>query len=233
MSYVFNFGLSGLMAALSDEQRSRLDDLGVRRRYHHKQHVQSRGDADKGFSIIRSGAVCFGKSDSDGRFIAVAVLEAGQCYGEFTVFGGLPRSHDAYAQGETEISHISKARFDQLLVDHPDLALPIIRHLTLKLYHALEWMDDVRRYPLKYRLGKTLLSMSGADGSRIIRVTQAELADLLGVSRVAVAQALAEYRKHGFVRSVYGGVEVENRKAFKNWLQGFVTVDPVTPILPP
>ncbi|WP_286830595.1 MULTISPECIES: Crp/Fnr family transcriptional regulator [Kordiimonas] len=228
MSFVFNFGLPGLMSALSAEQRALLDGLGVRQSYRHKQHIQSRGDQNKGFSIIKEGAVCFGKTDRDGRFIALAVLEAGQYYGEFTVFGGLPRSHDAHAQGDTVVSHISKARFDQLLIDRPDLALPIIRLLTLRLYHSLEWMDDVRRYPLKYRLGKTLLSMAQEEGDATIKVTQAELADLLGVSRVAVAQTLADYRRRGFVQSVYGGVKLIDLQAFRDWLRAFVTLEPVT-----
>ncbi|MFC4349158.1 Crp/Fnr family transcriptional regulator [Kordiimonas lipolytica] len=232
MSFIFNFGIPGLMEVLPPEMRARFDAIGAVKRYHHKQHIQSRGDRTAGFSVIKSGSVVFGKSDREGRFITTAVLEAGQCYGEFTVFGGLPRTHDGYAEGETVISHLSKAQFDQLLLDEPTLAAPIISLLTVRLHHMLEWVDDLRRYPLKYRLGKALLSMVKGSGDAFIAATQSALADLMGVSRVAVAQVLADYKALGFVATEYGGVRVLDRGGLRAWLQGFETIDPVVPTTP-
>lgn len=228
MGYFFNFGVPGFMEVLTEEQRGVINGLGVLRRYSHRQHMQSRGDAEQAFSIIREGAVCFGKNDSDGRFIALAVLEVGQCYGEFTVFAGLPRTHDGYAQGETVVSHISKPVFDRLLLDRPDFAAPIIRLQTLRLHSALEWADDLRRYPLRFRLGKQLMIMVSAEAEGRLEVTQAELADLLGVSRVAISGALQEYQKRGFIRLVYGGVEIVDSAGFKTWLAEFVRLDPIS-----
>ncbi|NVJ99234.1 MAG: Crp/Fnr family transcriptional regulator [Alphaproteobacteria bacterium] len=227
MSYIFNFGVPGFMDALSPEQQKLVEDAGSIRRYSHKQHLQSRGDQDQAFSIIKAGSVCFGKTDSSGKFIALATLEAGQCYGEFTVFAGLPRTHDGFTVGETVISHISKARFDRLLLDHPDLAGAIIRVQTLRLHQALEWIDDLRRYPLKYRLGKYLLFiLASADGPRIA-ITQSDLADLMGVSRVAVSGVLADYRARGFLRPVYGGLEILDSEGLRKWLRSFLTLDPL------
>ena len=232
MSYIFNFGIPGLYRSLVPALQQKLDALGVSQRYKDGQHMQSRGDTTRGFSIIKSGAVCFGKTDLDGKFITAAVLEAGQCYGEFTLFADLPRTHDGYGVGDTVVSHISKAKFDHLLATEPTLAGPIISSLTMQLHNLLEWTDDLRRYPLKYRLGKNLLQLqASSEGPReaIVKITQSQLADLLGVSRVAVAQTLAVYKKLGFVRMCYGGIEICDRPLFKNWLQAFVQLEPVAP----
>ncbi|NVJ68935.1 MAG: Crp/Fnr family transcriptional regulator [Alphaproteobacteria bacterium] len=232
MSFIFNFGIPGLMEVLPADMRARFDALGVEKRYQDKQHIQSRGDQTKGFSVIKSGAVCFGKTDKEGRFITTAVLEAGQCYGEFTVFGGLPRTHDGYAEGPTVISHLSKTKFDQLLLDEPALAAPIISLLTVRLHHMLEWVDDLRRYPLRYRLGKNLLLMVKGMEDSLIAATQSELADLMGVSRVAVAQALADYKRSGFVATEYGGLRLLDKEGLRSWLRQFETIDPVVPATP-
>jgi len=231
MSYIFNFGIPGLIQALDQRMRTRLDELGAEKRYRDKEHIQTRGDRTRGFSIIKKGSVCFGKTDTEGRFIVTAQLEAGQCYGEFTLFAGLPRTHDGYAVGDTVISHISKAKFDRLLSQEPQLAAPIISSLTMRLHNLLEWTDDLRRYPLRYRLGKNMLQMLKDGGGDFIEITQSELADLMGVSRVAVAQTLAEYRKLGFVASRYGGIEILNREGFKAWLEEFMQIDPIAPAL--
>ena len=233
MSYAYNFGVPELYQALGSVLQKKLDEAGVVRRYRDGQHMQSRGDATRGFSIIKSGAVCFGKTDEDGRFIAIATLDVGRCYGEFTLFAGLPRTHDGYAVGDTAVSHISKARFDRLLKTDPALGASIISSLTVQLHNVLEWTDDLRRYPLKYRLGKTLLqlerdSKTSDEGS--VTITQNQLADLMGVTRVAVAQTLAIYKKQGFVATIYGGIKILDRTTFKNWLSQFVQIEPVAPI---
>ena len=230
MRFAYNFGIPGLIQSLSPELRDGLMALGVDQRYGDKQHIQSRGDQTRGFSIIREGAVCFGKTDRDGRFIATAVLEPGQCYGEFPLFAGLPRTHDGFAVGQTRVSHISQAKFDRFLAAEPTLASAIISSLTIRLHGLLEWADDLRRHPLKVRLGKALLQMlaENSDGSSI-PVTQSELADLMAVSRVAVAQTLADYRKRGFVKTGYGGLSVSDPTGLETWLAAFVQLDQVVP----
>jgi len=235
VSYAFNFGLPGLYQALPVELQQKLDGEGEVKRYQHGEHMQSRGDKTQGFSVIKAGAVCFGKYDEDGRFIAIATFGVGQCYGEFTLFAGLPRTHDGIAVGDTAVSHISKARFDRLMVSEPTLASAIISSLTLQLHSVLEYTDDLRRYPLKYRLGKALLQMrspAGDIGLERIKITQSQLADLMGVSRVAVAQVLAAYRDHGFVETIYGGFRIPDRAVFKSWLTAFDRLEPVALMYP-
>jgi CRP/FNR family cyclic AMP-dependent transcriptional regulator len=229
VSYIFNFGIPGLMQALGETAQAKLDVMGSLQRYGDGQHIQSRGDETRGFSIIKSGSVCFGKTDRDGRFITTVVLEPGQCYGEFTLFAGLPRTHDGYAVGDTAINHVSKAQFDRLLTEQPELAAPIMTGLTLQLHSALEWADDLRRYPLKVRLGKALLTMHREAGRGVIEITQTELADLMGVTRVAVAGVLAKYQAEGFVVLKYGRVAVSNAVALKAWLEEFIQLEPMSP----
>ncbi|TNE63853.1 MAG: Crp/Fnr family transcriptional regulator [Alphaproteobacteria bacterium] len=232
MSVIFNYGMPGLIALLPSALRTRLVALAVPLRYRDKQHIQSRGDRTQGLSIIQSGAVCFGKVDSEGRFMTAAVFEAGQCYGEFTLFAGLPRTHDGYAEGDTVISYVSKARFDQLLDEEPSLGRIYNSLLTIRMHYLLEWLDDLRRYPLKYRLGKTLLMMQAEAGTGRIDITQGALGEIMGVSRVAVAKVLADYRRRGFVRVVYGGLEIADEAALRDWLGTFAAVESIAPLVP-
>jgi len=231
MRSIFNFGVPGLYEELSPALRGLLDTSGTIIKYADGQLIQTRGDKTRGFSIIKSGAVCFGKTDAEGRFITSVVYEPGQCYGEFTVLAGLPRTHDGIAVGETSICHISKATFDRLLADEPALAAPILASLTLRLHSLLEWADDLRRYPLKVRLGKQLLALVRAPAkgtASSLTVTQGDLAELMGVSRVAVAKILADYQRRGFVRLGYGKIEITNPNALEIWLQQFVQLDPIS-----
>lgn len=227
MSYNFNFGLPSLYRTFSPALRAKLDALGVDKHYRDGQLMQSRGDLTRGFSIIKSGAVCFGKMDADGKLITTAVYEAGQCYGEFTLFADLPRTHDGYAKGDVTVRHISKPKFDSLMMAEPTLAQPILKSLTMQLHSVLEWADDIRRHPLKYRLGKNLLQMAQMGSEPMIRATQSDLADLMGVTRVAVAGVLRDYKKRGFVTTSYGGLTLCDPDGFKLWLEHFNQLAPV------
>jgi len=100
MRSLSNFDQQGLYQVMPVRLRSKLDALGHLKTYGDGQHIQSRGDRTKGFSIIISGAVCFRKIDAGGTFITVAVFGAEQCYGEFTLFADLPRTHDGVAGGK-------------------------------------------------------------------------------------------------------------------------------------
>ncbi len=211
-------GIPGLYQNLPRTIQHKMDMLGVRRNYQPDQLIQNRGDTTRGFSIIKKGAVRFGKTDIDGRFIAAAVFERGQCYGEFTLFADLPRTHDGFAVSETEIQHIGKAAFDRLLLEESQLAHLLLSSLTNQLHNALEWIDDMRRYPLNVYLGKRLLRLAES-GTEQVEVTQSELADMLGVSRVAVGKVLKDYQRQGFVDLRYGGIDVVQPMLLKEWLR--------------
>ena len=221
--------LPNLFQQLPVGVRGRLTRLGASTSYASDQLIQTRGDYRRGLSVITEGAVCFGKNDAEGRFLASTTFEVGQSYGEFTLFTDLPRTHDAISVGATTILNISKNKFDMVLASEPALVSAVLTVLTMRLHNALELVDDLRRYPLKYRLGKNLLQMAKTENSNQLHITQSELADVMGVSRVAIGTILTLYKKEGFVEQKYGYLELADAAALKFWLQSFVQLDDVSP----
>ncbi|MFT7685489.1 MAG: CRP/FNR family cyclic AMP-dependent transcriptional regulator [Candidatus Azotimanducaceae bacterium] len=73
-----------------------LIELAARKSYADGQLIYSRGDNR------------VGNIGNDGSYLATSVLDNGQCFGEFTVFAGLPRTHDITAAGETNIAECPK-----------------------------------------------------------------------------------------------------------------------------
>ena len=229
MSYIPSLGVPSLYSSLPGLLRQKLDMLGSVNHYVPDQHIQSRGDETEAFSIITKGSVCFGKMDVEGKFLVSAVLKAGQCYGEFPLLAGLPRTHDGITVGETSIRHISRTAFEGLLNEEPELSVLMLKSVTEQLHNALEWIDDLRRYPLKYRLGKALLQMMKHHENPYLNINQHELADMLGVSRVAIGKELKDYKARGFITIHYGAVEITASAAFSRWVDSFLQLDPVMP----
>ena len=170
--------------------------------------------------MVRSGAVRFGNAGSDGSYVVITLMGPGQCFGEFSLFADLPRTHDAVAIGETVVDQINRAAFDAILAVEPELSRIMLTAVTGRLHAATELIDDMRRLPLPVRAAKLLWQMSRAStrSGGPVRCTQTELAFALGVSRVSSGRALAVLHKLGLVKPGYGQIGVPDRDRLQAWI---------------
>ena len=105
------------------------------------------GDTNSGPCIVRTGAVRVGNQGKDGSYLTTSILTPGQCYGEFTLLAGLPRTHEMVAIGVTAIDEIGKDRFLTLYEARPELADALLKISLVRNHSLLEFMDDMRRLP--------------------------------------------------------------------------------------
>ncbi len=222
------FGVPGLLNSLPAPIRKAVETAAVPIRYRDGALIQARGDATPGLSIVRAGAVRIGNIGADGEHLTTAVLGAGQTFGEMTLFGDLPRTFDARAYGPTTIDHVSQVRFERLLEEHPPLSRFVLRSLSLQLHAALEFIDDMRRLPLLLRVAKLLANMTRfASEKATLETTQTAIANTLGVTRVSVANALAELEREGLVVRGYARVEIPDVSTLRRWVDEHAELSPV------
>ncbi|MEQ9518151.1 MAG: Crp/Fnr family transcriptional regulator [Parvibaculum sp.] len=182
---------------------------GVSRSYTDGQVVQERGDSRAGLSIVTSGQVVGGNVGLDGSILASALLRPGESFGEFTLFAGLPRTHSLWAQGPTEITHVTAMRFMKLFDADPAIARAMIALTLQRNYEMMEFMDAQRRFSLAVRVARLLLIAVDAEAGReTIECRHEDLALMLGVSRVATGKALGRLEKDGLVVRRYGAIEI-------------------------
>ncbi|MDB5706295.1 MAG: Transcriptional regulator, Crp/Fnr family [Sphingomonas bacterium] len=213
-----------LGSLLPSELFARLRAAGTSIVYQDKALIQARGDARPGLSIIREGAVQIGNPGLDGSFVVTSILGPGHCFGEMTLFGDLPRTHDAVAKGATVIDHVSPAAYERFAEANPALTRAMLGMMARRLYATLEFADDLRRLPLKVQLAKLLLSMVREGRAR---ATHEELGARFGVSRVAIGTALGVLESEGLVKRSYGGIEVPDRAALQRWIEHRTMLAPV------
>lgn len=208
MQRTYQFADSGERA---DEERlvARLMAAGVRRKFRDGQLIHQQGDVSQGFWIVAQGAVMLGKSDAGGGNTAYAVLGKGDLFGELAYFGGVERQVDATARGDAELVWLSDAVVAPLLAAEPPVAMLLLRSLARQLQSALLVIDERRRLITPVRLARLLIDLVDEDG-RTVRATQQELADLLGVSRVALVAALGRLARSGAIARGYRVVTIHD-----------------------
>jgi CRP-like cAMP-binding protein len=204
---------------LSEAVKAELQRLAKRRRFEDKQALHRRGDDDTRFCIVAVGTVRFGRFQHDGSFKLLAMLGPGAHYGDVA----LQRqafTQSVFAVGRTEIDVIDAVALETLLRTQPELAIALWRCNTARLNAVFELYDDARTLNVTARLAKVIYVHTGrgklANG---VACLQRDLAELLGVSQVAVGKAMRELEGAGLVQSGYRQILVPNKGKLKSWLR--------------
>lgn len=230
--------LPKLSDLVSDQVMAEIEASGRSRTYAPGQLVHHRGDLSTSFSIIKSGRVNGSNAGLDGTTLTTTILEAGDCYGEFTLFAGLPRTHDVWALKETVINSLSKKKFIGLTTRYPVILEALLTISLRRSYALLEFMDNLRRLPLEVRLAKLLLaqvrrkqkerSPKNREEETVIKSRQEELAFTLGVTRASVNKVLSALEKAELLKRGYGEVRIIDVEHLSHWVEERDLVTPLT-----
>lgn len=179
-------------------------------------HKGDEGDAL--FGVIE-GAIRIYVASAEGRELTLALLEAGDVFGEIALLDGLPRTASASAAAPTTLISIPRAPFVELFERERRLPPHIIEVLCERLRAVNEDLSDVVFLDLRARLAKKLLALGvahgrhTAEGIRIeLRMSQSELAQMLGVTREAVNKQLHALTREGLVRQERGQILLLDRE---------------------
>jgi CRP-like cAMP-binding protein len=79
------------------------------------------------------------ESSTDGH---VVELGAGDCFGEMGLLDGLPRSASCHALEDTDVLVMEKAALHNILLRYPEIAVGMLRHLSLMVRSANAASND-------------------------------------------------------------------------------------------
>lgn len=210
-----------LFAALDSALQVHLVRHGTLRSFSDGQIIQQRGERADGFWLIEDGSVMVGQFLPDGDFRAVAVLAAGDSYGELAVFAGKPRIVDAISRGPSTIRFIAAKPFLDALGNYPSSTRALLGALSEQLQDTLAQLAGLRRGTNPQRLAALLANMTANENGRAaVSVTQQELADLLGVTRATANAALGDLHKRKLVERGYGSVTILDRDRLAQFALG-------------
>jgi len=162
-------------------------------------------DASELFGIV-SGRVAILTRSPDGRESLVAVLDEGALFGELGLFDDGPRSADARALETTQVLVLDYEAVRAAIKAEPQLLWIIIRVLARRLRATDDTLADAVFLDVPGRTAKRLLELSAGEDEFRLRMTQEDLAGLVGASRERVNKALSMFTRLGWL-----SVEGRNR----------------------
>lgn len=128
--------------------------------------------------------------------------------GELAVLDAQPRTASVIAAETCHVRIVPAADFLAFVEQH-DLLAPLLRHAITRVREAETVRLELATAPVPARLASALSrlarSASAAASEISVRLTQAELAQMIGASRNAVGTAIKAWREHGWLDTEAGG----------------------------
>ncbi|WP_454873023.1 Crp/Fnr family transcriptional regulator [Paraburkholderia xenovorans] len=193
--------------------RAQLLEAGRLERLAAGQRLFTLGDSDDGLYCVLDGLVRIGAASSAGKEALLAVIEPVNWFGEIALFDNRPRTHDAYAERDSELFHVPRAALAALLERTPAYWHVFGLLLTQKLRLAFDAIEEAALLPAAQRVARRLLLMAGGYGEpgalrRVLKVPQEDLAMMLALSRQTINQVLKQFETQGALKLGYAEIEI-------------------------
>jgi CRP-like cAMP-binding protein len=182
--------------------------------YQRNQTVFSQGDAADAIFYIQKGKVKLTVISKHGKEAVIAILGAGDFFGEGCLGGQRLRMATSTAMSECSIVRLEKPGTIRVLHDEPTFSELFLSYLLSRNIRLEEDLVDQLFNSSEKRLARVLLLMAnfGKEGKTepvIPRISQETLAEIVGTTRSRVSFFMNKFRKLGLID--YGhGLEVHS-----------------------
>ena len=208
-----------LFRDLSSRDLARVSELLHPRWYPARTQVVSAGQPADSVSIVLEGAVKVFVETMDRGQVILAILTPGEVVGEMSLVDNVGRSATVVAHEDSVLLSMDGAAFSECLRTIPALSLNLAGILSHRLRVANARIQTLSTLDVHGRVARQFLSFAeacgrpDASGGVVIpfRLSQSDLAGLIGSSRVRVNQVLVDWKARGYV-----SVDTELRVTIRN-----------------
>lgn len=212
--------------ALAEDDLQRVAEVAVPRRFGRQQVIFREGDDSDTCYIVRHGHARAIREHPDGRSITLAHFGPGDIFGELAMFDAEKRSATVEAIDDVELTGILGSDMRRLMREHPEIAPKLVISLGRRLRHANERLASQSFQTVQSRVAVVLSNLveqatseGGGDGRDVlIRITQADIAQLAGSSRESASRFLATLERAGVLQQGRGRIVVHDPAALAGYV---------------
>jgi CRP-like cAMP-binding protein len=210
---------------LGEADLARVSEVAVPRRFPAGQVIFREGDQSDTCYVMRRGHARAVREHAGGRTISLAHFGPGDIFGELAMFDDERRSATVETLDEVEAIAILGTDMRRLLREHPELAAKIVISLGRRLREANERLTRQSFQTVQSRVAGVLADLveqaraegAGA-GEVLVRITQADIAQLAGSSRESASRFLAVLERAGIISQGRGRITVHDADALGRYV---------------
>jgi CRP/FNR family transcriptional regulator len=172
------------------------------------------GDSADSIYLVREGRIKITALVEGGHEVLHEIIGPGEIFGDTSALLHIPRTTSAQALETSLLCEIRRTAFETLLRMYPELSLQLLKSVVVRLKQAEAQLVNIVCNDISHRVRKTLLNLIVKESGNIpdrpikIKITQQDLANLIGASRQKTWQTLKELQDSGVLRLMYRSILV-------------------------
>lgn len=175
------------------------------------------GDAADKLYFIKQGRVKITKSSDEGKSFILYMYGDGDLFGQLDPFHNSLHNFNAEVIEDSVIGIIQQKDLETLLWQHGDLAIEFMKWMGLMHRMTQTKFRDLMMFGKPGALCSTLIRLSNSYGARegnrihiTKKLTNSELADMIGATRESVNRMLSEFKKMNVISMDNNNLVIEN-----------------------
>jgi CRP-like cAMP-binding protein len=165
--------------------------------------------------FVTAGVVKVFKTSADGKEQILQIIRPGESFNDVPVFRGGVNLASAEAMGAVVLNVIKKSDLEIILREHPEVALNIIQVLSQRVQHLVSLVEDLSFRRVTGRVAKILLEHAGDGTSEKPRLTQQEMAAMIGTAREMVGRSLRTLEEEGTIKMKHHRIIITDQETLR------------------
>jgi CRP-like cAMP-binding protein len=218
----FTLSKVAIFSGLSEGELNLFAQRALPKRCRPGELVFSEGEACAGLYVVESGHVRIFKSSANGREQVLNIEGPGGSVAELPVFDGGNYPASVVAIDAATLLFISKQDFQTLCLNHPQVALKVLRVVGARLRRLVGIIEELSFTTVRHRLASFLIRLAQTQGKQMpggIQVTlpasNQELASQIGTVRELVSRNLSRLQAENLIRMDGRSVLIPDLKALE------------------
>jgi len=177
------------------------------------------GEPPENLYFVASGVVKVLKTSAEGKEQILSIVRPGESFNDVPIFDGGPNPVSAQAMGPVLLYGIKKNDMEDILRDHPQIALNVIRVLARRVRHLVSLVEDLSFKHVISRVAKILFEHIGGETGRGPRLTQQEMAAMAGTAREVVGRSLKALEEEGAIKVDRHRIIITDKEALQKIME--------------
>jgi CRP-like cAMP-binding protein len=210
---------------LAPEDLQRVVEVAVPRSFPGHHVIFREGDASDTCYVVRTGHARAVREHGDGRTLTLAHFGPGDIFGELAMFDDERRSATVETLDHVDAVAVLGPDMRRLLREHPDIAVKLVIALGRRLREANERLARQSFQTVQSRVAVVLdglvrqaQSEGAGAGDVLVKITQADIAQLAGSSRESASRFIAVLERAGVITQGRGRITVHDPDALANYV---------------
>jgi CRP/FNR family transcriptional regulator len=199
---------------LNQDELALIATVTVERHYNRGDLIQIEGEAEGALYYVCSGLVKVYKASPEGKEQVLRLIGAGNTFNDVPALDGGPNPASVAAVEPASVYVIRRSGLRKLITTRPEVAEAVVLTLAKSLRHLVALVEDLSLRHVIARVAKILLDqeIAAQQSQQVHRLTQTEMAAMVGSTREVVGRALKELETAGAIEMRHGQAVVLNEE---------------------